>query len=222
MATKLKKATKKTSKTSTPAKKAAKKVVKKAAAPADTAPETTASAADLSIEQDIINVTGAKAKGKDEDDQTYLGRLAEAIDSDDKHWDKLSKPSQAWFERAVAANEKKKPFPALTAAEPATAAKGKAAKKSAKKAAKTPAEKPAKAAKKGNGKAADANGKKKRTGGSTKVAEIVAADLGQTLDAVLKKAKSAGVSVAETQIRKVFSQTHHFAKVFREAGMMKR
>ena len=187
-------------KKATPTKKSSTKketVAKKETVPAPPTPQN------KGVEQDILEVTGAKTQSKKESEQDYLQRLAEAIDEKDEFWDKLGKPAQDWFTAAVGASDTNSPLPSLNADTKELEPKIKPA---------TPAKK-----------AATTKGEeKKRNNGSGRVVEMVVADLSADIDLVLAQAKKEGVAVAESQVRNVFSMTHRFFKVFQEAGLIKK
>lgn len=203
------------------------------------AAEAPAAVAVETVEANVLRVTGQKPRGKDEDEQAYLGRLAEAVDDDkkaDEYWKGLTPAAQDWFKSVVAASEKEKPYPALPVPGAADSDNGKgngkgsksskddkAKSKQAKEDAKRDAAQAKAAAKVAKDAAkADGEGRKKRTGGSTRVAELTAQNLEADFDVVLKKAKAEGIAVADGQIKHVFAQTQRFAQVFRDAGLFKK
>jgi hypothetical protein len=176
------------------------------------------------VEQDILKVVGAKGQAKDEEFQAYAMRLAEAIEDDDKAWDKMSEAAQEWFSEAAEASQKKKPLPEFPdnpeGAGDSAKEEPPAAKKSAKSA---KAEKPAKAAKEPKAKKEKAPKEPRtpRDSASGKVLKLVCKDLDADTATILERARKGGVTGSDFQVRQVCNFAHRVVRELREVGAMK-
>lgn len=88
------------------------------------------------VESEIIAACNVSKRAKNEEEQVYLERLAEAVRvAPDKQWEELSDVAANWSNAALAAHDAGKPIPSLPTDAVETKAKDKADKKADKKAA---------------------------------------------------------------------------------------
>lgn len=176
------------------------------------------------VEAEILKVTKSEPQGKGEDFNTYAQRIAEAIDTTDGAWDKLSPAGQQWFADAAEASNAEKPLPPFPkAGKPKVEKAAKdddgpapaKAKKGAAKAAKEP--KPAKAKT-----PKEPKERKKRTNHSVEVMIIACKDLTLDADTVVKEAKKEKIPLSESQMRGAYRLAHLVVDALRGAGILKK
>lgn len=145
--------------------------------------------ASLSAEQQLLNVTEEKPKGKKEDFDAYAQRLATAIDAlPEKVWDTLGEAAQKWYTDTVGAlnNDKSPPAFPEKAAEAPPATEG---------------------AEFGEEDADDIS-----------VLTLVCADLEADADAVVKKAKKKVPDVEEDRVRDLHHIAHMTIHILEQLG----